>query len=102
MNENFKLTISRSFTRKVNLGNYESADFWGAYSLEVPSDIKPSEAQAISQELYERAKADVEQAIEDYKNARVKAEELKNAEIKAETIKRIDQKGWPKESKLKP
>ena len=95
MNELTK-TISRSFTRKVNLGNYESADFWASYSEEVSADTDDAACTRISVILYGNAKADVEQAIEDYKNARVKAEELKNAEIKAETIKRIDQKGWPK------
>ena len=86
MNELTK-TISRSFTRKVNLGNYESADFWASYSEEVSADTDDVACTRISAILYGNAKADVEQAMIDYKNEK----------SKAEAVKRIEGGGWPKE-----
>ena len=81
-----KLTISRSFERTIQIVQFEPAKFWASYSLEVPSDTKPDEAQAISETLFERAKTDVEKSMADYKEEK----------IKAETVKRIEQGGWPK------
>ncbi len=74
-----KKTISRSFTRKVNLGNYESADFWAMYSEEISADEK--EHQMLSDYLYACAKSDVEQAIKDYKNSNKTEEDIINEEI---------------------
>ena len=67
-----KKIISRSFTRKVNLGNYESADFWASYSEEVPADTEDPTCTRISAILYGNAKSDVEQAIIDYKREQFK------------------------------
>ena len=87
MNNDFKLTISRSFERTIQIVQFEPAKFWASYSLEVPADTKATEAVEISETLFERAKTDVEKAMADYKEEK----------IKAETVKRIDQGGWPKE-----
>lgn len=70
--ENLTKTISRSFTRKLNLGNYESADFWSSYSEVVSADTDPESMQRISALLYGFAKTDVEQAILDYKREQFK------------------------------
>ena len=83
-----KKIISRSFTRKLNLGNYESADFWASFSEEVDSITNSEELKRISGFLYEMAKSEVEQAIIDYKNEK----------SKVEAVKRIDNGGWPKEN----
>ena len=80
-------TISRSFTRKLNLGNYESADFWSSYSEVVPAGTQSEDMKDISAFLYDLAKSDVEQAIIDYKNEK----------MKVETVNRIENGGWPKE-----
>lgn len=45
------MNIKRGFSRKINLGNYETADFWAEYEGEN------------SGELFKMAKEDVEYAI---------------------------------------
>ena len=88
LNMELTKTISRSFTRKLNLGNYESADFWSSYSEVVSAETSGATCKEVSGLLYDMAKSDVEQAIIDYKNEK----------IKAEAVKRIEQGGWPKEN----
>ncbi len=56
--------ISRSFTRKLNLGNFESADFFSSRSQEIPEGTSQKEQREISQELFALAMADVAEAIE--------------------------------------
>lgn len=64
-----KITISRGFTRKVNLGNYiktkpfESADFFANYSEELPADTPEKQLKAHSEELYAKAREDVENSV---------------------------------------
>ena len=87
MNE-FKKNISRSFERKVSLGDYNMASFFASYSEEIPADTDPEAMQRISALLYGFAKLDVEEAIIDYKNEK----------SKVEAVKRIETGGWPKEN----
>lgn len=67
-----KITISRGYTRKINLGNYiktkpyESVDFFANYAQEFPADTPVSNLKARSEELYSRAKVDVEDAVASY------------------------------------
>ena len=77
-----KKVVARSHERKVSLGDYNMATYWASYSEEVSADTGPEELKRISALLYEMAKSDVEQAIEDYK--------------KVEALKRIDNGGWEK------
>lgn len=65
-----KITISRSFSRKVNLGNYEVADFFSSRSHEIPSDTPIDEQQKISEELVSLAQLDVEKDIDVYLSSR--------------------------------
>ena len=58
--------IARSFAQKVNLKNYESADFFCSQKREVPLN----EADKTSKELYEFCKKEVESNIEDYLKTR--------------------------------
>lgn len=67
------VSLTRSFSEKVNLANhvkghdYESVDFFASYNQEVPEKEATSEKLAqVSNELYARAKADVEKAIDNY------------------------------------
>lgn len=55
----YKITISRSYTRKINLGNYESADAFANYSEELSADTPQEEIKLKSRELFEMAKEDV-------------------------------------------
>ena|SRR3989304_1911929 len=65
-----KINISRSFTRKVNLGNYESVDFFSSRSMELPADTSMEEQQEVSEELFALAMTDVMKAKQDYDELR--------------------------------
>ena len=58
--DDLKITISRSFTRKKNPGNFETMDVWASYTQEIPADTPEEEQRSISQVLFEKAKEDVE------------------------------------------
>ncbi len=58
-----KVSISRSHSRKVNLGNYQSADFFSSRSMEFPANIDEQELEQWSVKLAEQAKKDVDLAI---------------------------------------
>ena len=61
--ENKELTeITRSFSRKLNLGRYETADFFCSQKLEVP--IK--EAEEASKQAFHFCKMMVEQDVQNY------------------------------------
>lgn len=55
------IEVTRSFSRKVNLGNYESQDFFCSRKAEVTED---DDIQAISNYLAYECKIDVETAIQ--------------------------------------
>jgi hypothetical protein len=61
-----KITISRSFSRKLNLGNYESADFFANYSQEIPESSDKIAVANLSEMLFQQAKADVEKSMSEY------------------------------------
>lgn len=65
MDIELKHIISRGFTRKVNLGNYESADFFSNHSQEL-IDPTPEEILVTSVELSMSARQDVEKSIKGY------------------------------------
>lgn len=83
MNELTK-KITRSYTKKTNLGNYESFDTMASYSEEFPSDTAPEVLKRASQFLYDQAKADVEEAVLNCKKE-IAAERI--AKQKKESIK---------------
>ena len=66
MEEKETIKISRSFTRKVNLGNYESVDFYSSRSQEIPADTDLVQQYHLAQELSALAIADVEESIKEY------------------------------------
>lgn len=68
-----KRTISRGYTRKVNPSNhgikgamYESVDFFANYSVELPADTASDVVKKKSEELYELARTEVEDAVVKY------------------------------------
>ena len=83
------MKITRSFSQKLNLGNYQTADFFACYEEEREVDYKDEgtiiQIKTVSNGLYELAKADVEEAIKTFK------EEL---ELKKKEEKKLD-KGLP-------
>jgi hypothetical protein len=54
------MEIKRGYSRKINLGNYESEDIWGSRSIDVPPETTIEEAQKISKDLFTLAMTDVE------------------------------------------
>lgn len=54
--------ITRSFTYKLNRGNYESSDFFMAQKAECQSE----DAEVISEKLYQFCKKEVMRAVSEY------------------------------------
>lgn len=52
------ITVSASYSRKVNLGNYESKDYWHSESRELPADS--------SQEAVDRMRAHLHKTVVDF------------------------------------
>ena len=70
-NANETIGITRSFTRKLSLSNYggnqyETCDFFCSYSDTLPKDAPEGDQHQLSDELYRKARVDVEKAIVDY------------------------------------
>ena len=62
-----KNTITRSFSRKVNLGNYESADFFESRTVIVPNDTNILEYHQMSKDLLALIMTEVEISANEYK-----------------------------------
>ena len=76
--------IARSFSFKMNLGNFENIDFFCSQKAEVPIE----EAEQKSEELYLFCKREVAKSISTYLKEHKKptlAEKFTNAELMAET-----------------
>ena len=73
------IEIARSFSRKLNLGNYETVDFFCSQKIEVPE----SEAKEASSELYEFCKQEVEDSLFIYVQEieEKKKEKLKDTDV---------------------
>ena len=82
MKNDLKYTISRSFSRKISLGNYNMADFFASHSQEVPADTSEEEKKKISEGLFLSAKLEVENVIiEFYKTGEKKKQNESNTEF---------------------
>ena len=63
-------SITRSFSRKVQIKQYEPVDFFSSHGEQIPDEEATPELVAeISAKLYKLAKTDVEQDIQNYMNA---------------------------------
>ena len=58
-----KIEIVRSFSYKLNTGNYESRDFFCSQRAE----CKPAEAERVSELLYDFCKRQVMKAVQQYR-----------------------------------
>lgn len=61
-----QVTVTRSFSRKINLGNYESADFFSSRSYVFDEGYEEELMDEESLELHEKCKADVEHDVEKF------------------------------------
>ena len=68
------MNITRSFARKKNCGNYETADFFASYSQDFDDDISMSQINEESLRLFTLAREDVEKAIADKDKKTMSAE----------------------------
>lgn len=60
-----KIEIARSFSYKLNLGNYSNADFFCSQKAEV----EPDELEIASKILYEFCRNEVMKSVEEYKES---------------------------------
>lgn len=63
---NEEVSVTRSFSLKVNLGNYQSADFFSSQTVR----CRASEAEEVSPKVYEFCRRQVRQSIADFKSER--------------------------------
>lgn len=62
-NREIKLVeIARSFSRKINLGNYETADFFCSQKTETT----PKQAEKVSEELFKFCESEVMKSVGEY------------------------------------
>lgn len=81
-NIDLKYTISRSFSRKINLGNFENIDLWASHSQEVPVETSLEEKKKISEGLFTSARLEVEDALIEFRKAKeLKIEQKAEAEL---------------------
>lgn len=57
------ITVSASYSRKVNLGNYESKDYWHSESRELPADSSQEQVDAMRAHLHKTVVDFVERQI---------------------------------------
>ena len=62
-----KKSITRSFTRKVNTGNFQSFDVFASRTQEVPVETTDEELQNLSTLLFSQCMDDVRNDIEEAK-----------------------------------
>ena len=70
------ITVSASYSRKVNLGNYESKDYWHSESRELPADSSQELVDRMRTYLMKTVVAFVEAQVEE---APQKAQDEKKA-----------------------
>ena len=104
MNNDLKITISRSFVRKSNLGNYETCDFFSSRSMELPIGTPLKEQQEISDELLSLAEMDVERSADEYLKLKDKDNNFSITKLTAIIDKVSEGKPFPLEEyeKLSP
>ena len=74
-----KIKITRSFSRKLNIGNFENIDLMCSYTESIFDDeYTEAQIESLSKTLYEKAKRDVENAAVEFKNERIKKVERKS------------------------
>ena len=83
--------ITRSFSFKLNLGNYQMADFFCSQS----SECFEKQAEKSSEALYEFCKKEVIKSVNKYKEEIVKQKEKEMAE-KLALIKKEGKEKWEK------
>jgi hypothetical protein len=62
-----KKSITRSFTRKVNTGNFQSFDVFSSRTQEVPFETTDEELQVLSTLLFSQCMDDVRNDIDEAK-----------------------------------
>lgn len=79
------IEIARSFSFKLNAGNFESRDFF----CSAKKECKESEAEATSEALYEFSKGEVVKSVNRWK-AQFKTPDVKKIEDEAKTESQLD------------
>ena len=82
------MNIVRSFSRKINLGNFENCDF----GCSMEDECEVDELEARSRLLHDYCKRDVEESIEEYKQELEDKKEVKDEptkELKFDNVKLV-------------
>ena len=66
MSEERTITVSASFSRKINRGNYESVDLWTSESREMPANVDQSVVDAMRGHLMKNCEAFVNELAKKY------------------------------------
>ena len=92
------IEIARSFSQKLNIGNYETMDFFASAKREVFL----GEEESTSKELFEFCKSQVEQDIDAYKkrNEPKPVVMTKEGEEKIEDFREQQKESWNDGEKL--
>jgi hypothetical protein len=61
------IEISRSFSRKVQLKAFEPIDLFASYTAVMKAGATQEDINMVSNQLFEKAKADVEKQLSSYK-----------------------------------
>lgn len=64
-----KITVSASYSRKINLGKYEMAEVWHSESRELPIDTSQEVVNAMRLHLYESVKRFVENEVKNHEQS---------------------------------
>lgn len=85
-----RIEICRSFAFKLNLGNYQSADFFASAKQEVPED----QGEALSEKLYRFCRREILKSIAEFnaENEPLTSEEIRQRKDELQTAPRAPRK----------
>lgn len=79
----YKQTISRSYSEKVNCGNYETKDFFSSRNLELDAErYTPEELDEFSEDLFRKCYLDVQKNIIELKKGKGEIKEFDWKKVK--------------------
>ncbi len=70
------MKITRSYTRKLNTGNYETQDFYCEMEQECKAELGNVAIMEVSGALHSFCKQEVEKSIEEYLHPRIDTEKV--------------------------
>jgi hypothetical protein len=75
------MKITRSFSRKLNLGNYETADFYCEAEDDISDEEEDVKVVSVSSGLHKFCKEEVERSINEYEQEIIKKKAEANVSV---------------------